>query len=1478
MKFKSDIEVQAGLRDSSGSTGASGQILSSNGNTVSWVPAGSSVASDVQNEVKAGVAINKGQAVYVTSADGTNIIVGLASNTTEATSSKTLGLLNATVAINGFADVVQIGRLAGLNTLAATVGDPVWLGSNGNLIYGLINKPYAPLHLVFIGVVTRVNANNGEIFVNVQNGFELNEIHDVDLKTNVPINGDILGYNGTLWVNKTIAGWLGYTPANQAITIATTAPLSGGGDLSANRTLSISQAGAASNGYLSANDWGIFNGKQNALNGTGFVKASGTTISYDNSTYTPTSRTITINGVTQDLSANQTWTIASGVTSFNTRTGAITLTSGDVTTALGYTPVTDARSITINGVAQDLSANRSWTVTAIETDTLATVTARGASTSTLSYFTGGLGVEAGQLKFNENGIRSWNVQAASGSLNFTSGDNLGDFTFNGGVNVLTTRDSALVLRAMDGGTSPWNYINYVNSAGTRKYYVGTDTSNVFNIYSDDGTGYVYSNTSFRSPIFYDSNNTGYYLDPASTSNLNSVDLFALYSNRSGSAGATINIDNVGSSTWPFLFKTSAVGNDNESGFWVGGAGYPDMRLRREDGNVRALISSWERSYTSFGFTDSTDMRAPIFYDSDNTAYYVNPASTSNIVAMQVNGTLNVAASNAQFWTTTGGGYQRVDARDDSTGARMHWYGVLNNGATSNFRHAWYDGTAYFGITADSAFINFTRSGGGNITTDGSFRAPIFYDSNDTNYYVNPGDASKIRKTDIVAIGSGWYDALNIYSSDATNRWSLLPDAGASNSLRFAYNASEKFRVQTNGSVISLVEHQSPIYYDFNNTAYYLNPDGTSVLNGLTVGGYELVRARTQGNWAGSGVIDNVVGLLSWKNYGSSHVIFDASNGTTPSGTACNTINPQNNWASSYPTLMGWNGANTFGVRVDSARYADSAGVAPNGGNANSFYNVTAGDGNGLRFWTSDSYKISMGVGSLYQYGPVSDYSIKTQMDTGSTGRGFTWGRDGVTPIAALNSTSGDMKIAGNFTANSLQLSGVIEQGNNLARPLTQWGQSGNITGALVIKLPGNTNNYGMIHAVIDVYEYNGNNVCTVIVGGHNWSSQWYNYGAEVVGNTNKQVRVGVKDGRFCIVLGDGSSTWEYGNVVLRKIQNGTYYDNVMDLGGAYSIGIESDSYSWISGNLNTFSSTNVIATSAAYAPIYYDNNNTGYYVDPASTSNFNAANFAGSVNLFGGYGPGSGPGLGFENQNSFIRLAFWGMDFYDWNHGIQLVIDNGYVLANNSMRSPIFYDSNDTTYYLDPASASTSMKVNGNIDLYARSASWSEGIRVRVPGSGVWGGIRFTRDRAGDDGNWAIGFTGLNASDDLTFYGTGAGTSIIKLNLTQGGTLTASGDVVAYSDRRVKDNIFTIQNALDTVTKLRGVVYNRIDVEDKSQKVGVIAQEVLEVLPQVVQEQADGTLGVSYGNITAVLIEAIKEQQTQIEELKELVNKLINKQ
>ena len=168
------------LGDVTITSAAAGQVLQWNG--TAWVNATPSTAeytSKVQHLVKCGVAVTKGQAVYVTSADGTNMIVGLASNASEATSSKVIGLAVSTGAINDQIFVVTEGLIAGLNTSTANAGDPVWLGTGGNLIFGLLNKPVAPAHLVYLGVVTRVQQNNGEIFVNVQNGFELHELHDV---------------------------------------------------------------------------------------------------------------------------------------------------------------------------------------------------------------------------------------------------------------------------------------------------------------------------------------------------------------------------------------------------------------------------------------------------------------------------------------------------------------------------------------------------------------------------------------------------------------------------------------------------------------------------------------------------------------------------------------------------------------------------------------------------------------------------------------------------------------------------------------------------------------------------------------------------------------------------------------------------------------------------------------------------------------------------------------------------------------------------------------------------------------------------------------------------------------------------------------------------------------------------------------------------------------------------------------------------
>ena len=91
----------------------------------------------------------------------------------------------------------------------------------------------------------------------------------------------------------------------------------------------------------------------------------------------------------------------------------------------------------------------------------------------------------------------------------------------------------------------------------------------------------------------------------------------------------------------------------------------------------------------------------------------------------------------------------------------------------------------------------------------------------------------------------------------------------------------------------------------------------------------------------------------------------------------------------------------------------------------------------------------------------------------------------------------------------------------------------------------------------------------------------------------------------------------------------------------------------------------------------------------------------------------------------------------------------------------------------------------------------------------------------------------------------------------------------ASSDRRLKTDLKKIENAVDKVSKLSGYTYTRIDSGERH--AGVIAQEVLEVLPEVVDSKGE-YMAVAYGNMIALLIEAIKEQQVQITELKRRIS------
>ena len=102
-------------------------------------------------------------------------------------------------------------------------------------------------------------------------------------------------------------------------------------------------------------------------------------------------------------------------------------------------------------------------------------------------------------------------------------------------------------------------------------------------------------------------------------------------------------------------------------------------------------------------------------------------------------------------------------------------------------------------------------------------------------------------------------------------------------------------------------------------------------------------------------------------------------------------------------------------------------------------------------------------------------------------------------------------------------------------------------------------------------------------------------------------------------------------------------------------------------------------------------------------------------------------------------------------------------------------------------------------------------------------------------------------------------------NLTTGGS-PQFVDVTITSDERTKTNIRIIENALDKLLKIRGVLFTRID--DGVDSTGVIAQELLTVLPEAVRLNDDGLYSVAYGSVIGLVIEAIKELKTELDEIK----------
>ncbi len=222
--------------------------------------------------------------------------------------------------------------------------------------------------------------------------------------------------------------------------------------------------------------------------------------------------------------------------------------------------------------------------------------------------------------------------------------------------------------------------------------------------------------------------------------------------------------------------------------------------------------------------------------------------------------------------------------------------------------------------------------------------------------------------------------------------------------------------------------------------------------------------------------------------------------------------------------------------------------------------------------------------------------------------------------------------------------------------------------------------------------------------------------------------------------------------------------------------------------------------------------------------NAGAFNTTGSNNTFSGYKVGIFNTTGSNNtfigeEAGFLNQTGSGNVFLGSHAGHFETGSNKLYIENSSSTSPLIYGEFDNNY----------LAINGHLDVNSTS---------------IFNGI-------------------VDAMNDLNVSG--------AFNVA--GIATGSGPWNNSSDRRLKTNIQTVPNALEKVLKLRGVTYDWKDGREKGTRLGFIAQEVDEVLPQVIDKSGE-FYTMQYAPLTAVLVEAIQEQQEQIEQQEKLIQQL----
>lgn len=402
--------------------------------------------------------------------------------------------------------------------------------------------------------------------------------------------------------------------------------------------------------------------------------------------------------------------------------------------------------------------------------------------------------------------------------------------------------------------------------------------------SINGTGY--SNSDFRAPIFYDSDNTGYYLDPSSTSNLNTVNASSFNGTINGMSNGGNNISGMGTaSTWDarpqgiydryainYHTGISLSGYPSYGGVRLYSAGYPTL-----NSSVLRLEAS-SGVYTYGQFTNDSRVDAPVFYDYNDTSYYVNPNSSSYLYSLTLSGAAyfypnnwigfsgdygiynNTPSGNGAHFLanqlSTYGSWRIIGYRssyggiyDTHSGVNIGMFDSAGNGGF--YREAngrWYqfynvaNDCTGFGTSSTASAYNIWCGKG--IYSDGRIDGTIFYDSNNTAYYLDAANSASAGALSLnggitfgianpyltassyfIAPGGAFFNSGTVYiQSPLQARGGINNDSAAA----LVLTGGTGGYTEINGST------RSPIFYDLNNTDYYVDPASTTVLNTVNV--------------------------------------------------------------------------------------------------------------------------------------------------------------------------------------------------------------------------------------------------------------------------------------------------------------------------------------------------------------------------------------------------------------------------------------------------------------------------------------------------------------------------------------------------------------------------------------------------------------------------------------------------------------------